>query len=107
MGLFSEVYNSCTRFGPEFMGILQTKELRSLLDFYWLSPSGCLYKVDYQGVDLSSGECVARSGSVRPYCVTSVLRLMNIYEGQYKEVFVYFRLGEVQAVLPRGFLLQD
>ena len=46
MGLYSTVLNTCPLLGEEFLGALQTKELESLMDTYWLTTDGCLYLVD-------------------------------------------------------------
>lgn len=49
MGMFDEIRNSYKPLGAEFQGVLQTKDLDSLMDWYYLDPSGQLYLVDYSG----------------------------------------------------------
>jgi hypothetical protein len=95
MGMYSEVYNSCSKIGHEFVGLLQTKQLTSLLDLFWISPSGELFEIRVPWVD--EGE--RGSGVVRPYRLTGVLQFSAIYRNQYKEAYVYFRYGVLTEVL--------
>jgi hypothetical protein len=93
--MHSEVYNSCSKIGHEFVGLLQTKQLTSLLDLFWISPSGELFEIRVPWVN--EGE--RGSGVVRPYRLTGGLRLSVIYCNQYKEAYVYFRYGVLTEVL--------
>lgn len=45
MGLYSEVINHCPSMGTAFLGVLQTKDLESILDTYWLTFDGVLHKI--------------------------------------------------------------
>ena len=57
MGMFDEIRNDYKPLGVEFQGILQTKDLDNMMDWYYIDPSGQLYYVDYSGTqDFSVNE---------------------------------------------------
>lgn len=120
MGLYSIVLNTCPRLGEEFLGELQTKELESLMDTYWLTTDGCLYLIDDSDTYTlePSGFCSAetkdpsfplyhtkltgRRGRLKPYRRTGVIRFTASSKGQVLEVVTFFRDGRLDAVLCKG-----
>jgi hypothetical protein len=103
--------------GPEFLGALQTKDLESLMDTYWLSTDGLLYRIDdSEAYDLEPIEESERSwwgprfrtkpsgkrGKVRPYRKSGVVRFTVEHDGQYLEAVVHFKYGELSSVLCSG-----
>jgi len=98
MGMYSEVINACPRLGPEFLGVLQTKELTSLMDAYWLAPDGCLYQIWHE---YSEGEEKPR-GYVRPYRKSGVIRFTAASGKGYLEALTHFKCGQLSAVLCVG-----
>jgi hypothetical protein len=49
MGMFDTIKTSYD-LGPGFYNkSLQTKGLDNLMEFYWIDPAGCLFKVEYSG----------------------------------------------------------
>ena len=115
MGLYSTVYNQCQELGPEFIGELQTKDLESIMDSYWLSPDGRLYRIDDDGTwDLERDEeagnrffpfrrvPTGKHGKVRPYRKSGVLCLTTHHDGEYMECLVHFKTGMLTGVLCRG-----
>ena len=57
MGMFDEIRNGYKQLGVEFQGVLQTKDLDNMMDWYYIDPSGQLYYVDYSGTqDFSVNE---------------------------------------------------
>lgn len=114
MGMYSTIYNTSKALGPRFLGELQTKDLDSAMDEYWLSPNGELYRIDTtethepqinpgskNWVDYLTWVPTGRHGSIRPCLVTRVLRMYGIREGQFAETSAYFRDGRLVEVLPR------
>lgn len=102
MGLYSEVVNQCPELGDEFLGTLQTKDLTSLLDTFWLSPDGCLYEVQ---MPWSNSDDEGRQrGRVRPYRKSGVIRFTAYGKpgGECLEALTYFKCGTLNAVLCRG-----
>lgn len=115
MGLYSIVFNQCKELGDEFIGELQTKDLESILDNYWLSPSGHLYRIDDGDTyDLEPAENQGKlipyfkrvptgnRGKVRPYRKSGVLRLVTNHRGECRECLVHFKTGMLTGVLCRG-----
>jgi hypothetical protein len=49
MGMFDTIHCSYKPFGDIFQGDCQTNSLDCLMDDYWLSPAGELYKYDNSG----------------------------------------------------------
>lgn len=101
MGLFSEVVNRCPALGDEFLGVLQTKDLTSLLDTFWLAPDGSLFEVQLPLVDENGPKW---RGKVRPYRKSGVLRFTTAYGGNREclEALAYFKCGMLNAVLCKG-----
>lgn len=118
MGLFSTVINSCEELGPGFMGELQTKDLDCVMDHYWLSPAGTLFRIDderawtLQEDDespllpiLGHGLKVVPTGlrgAVKPYRKSGVVRLVGGRQGEAVECLVHFKTGMLTGVLCRG-----
>lgn len=107
MGLFSTVYNSCDLFGPDFLGDLQTKDLECLMDYYWISPRGELFKVDGYGVfdEGSPGGGFRRLRTscnvvLRPYYTTALVRLYGMKQSDFIETAGFFKLGKLTQVIP-------
>ena len=58
MGMFDQIRNDYKPLGPEFQGVLQTKDLDNLMDWYYIDPSGKLSLVEYSGTqDFVPREC--------------------------------------------------
>ena len=120
MGLYSIVLNTCPNLGKEFLGELQTKELESLMDTYWLTTDGCLYLIDdsntytlepsgdtpvgtgWLSLPLYHAEPTGRRGRLTPYRKTGVIRFTASSEGQVLEAVTFFRDGRLDAVLCKG-----
>jgi hypothetical protein len=114
MGLFSTVYNQCPLLGEDFLGELQTKDLENVMDHYWLSPDGHLYLVDWGGsfemvenanskawYDRFKWEPTGRKGRLKPYRRSVIARMYPASTSrEWKEVYVFFKAGEFNAVLP-------
>jgi hypothetical protein len=98
MGLFSEVFNSCPILGEEFLGSLQTKDFDCILDRYWISPNGEVFKIDGR-FDIESKTWY--DFVVRPYNATVVARLYTIKDDKFIETFALFRLGKLIEVVPQ------
>ena len=92
MGLYSEVINHCPMLGEGFQGVLQTKDLTSLMDYFWLAPDGCLYQVREPPDDESRGR-------ISPFRVSGTLTLVS---SKGTEALTYFKCGELNAVLCAG-----
>lgn len=106
MGLFSEVFNSCPVLGDDFLGSLQTKDFECMMDRYWISPAGEVFKIDGQfDFDSKSWYNLA----VKPYLKTVIARLYTIKNNKFIEVHALFRLGKLIEVVPQEGvdLLQD
>jgi hypothetical protein len=101
MGLYSEVINQSPRLGEGFLRrTLQTKDLTSLLDTYWLSPDGCLYQVWSPWYD--TGPAPPLRGRVRPYRKSGIVRFTANNNGTFLEALTYFKCGELSAVICSG-----
>lgn len=113
MGMFSTVINSCQALGSELTGTLQSKDLESLMDTYWLSPDGQLYLVDdsatwtfRQDIDWSEPSSViggattatGKKGRVRPYRIYGKVRFTD----GPREAVCWFENGLLKQVLCRG-----
>ena len=116
MGLFSIVLNHCPEMGPEFLGELQTKDLESMMETYWLSADGLLYRInDSEAYDLEPVEDPktpfgpyfeakpnGRHGKVKPYRKSGVVRFTTDHEGECLEAVAHFKCGELSGVLCSG-----
>jgi hypothetical protein len=117
LGLYSTVLNTCPDLGPEFLGELQTKELESLMDTYWLATDGCLYRVedgdayDLELVEHEAGDFpfphfkpvpTGRHGRLKPYRKSGTIRFTALHQGQTLEAVTYFKVGKLNAVLCKG-----
>ena len=106
MGLYSNVVCACNRLGEDFQGVLQTKDLTSLLDLFWLAPDGALYEVisEWQCDPEEPEQCatVPRRGRVRPYRKSGVIRFTARSDSRYLEALTYFKCGELNSVLCSG-----
>lgn len=117
MGLYSIVLNTCPDLGPEFLGELQTKELESLMDTYWLATDGSLFRVDdgdtydLELIEYKEGEFpfphfksipTGKHGRLKPYRKSGILRFTARYQGETLEAVTYFKAGKLNAVLCKG-----
>lgn len=117
MGLYSIVLNTCPELGSEFLGELQTKELESLMDTYWLATDGCLYRVDdgdtydLELIEPKEGRFpfphfktipTGKHGHLKPYRKSGVIRFTTSHQGKVLEAVTYFKVGRLNAVLCRG-----
>lgn len=99
------------------MGALQTKELECLLDTYWLSNDGCLYRIDgsylsdldwiddeEEGLLIKTSDSTPRRQRFRlkPYRKSGVIRFVADYQGEILEAVTYFKVGRLNAVLCKG-----
>jgi hypothetical protein len=113
MGLFSVVINSSNILGSEFAGSLQTKELESLMDYYWLSPTGQLFRIDYgdsyeleferdeSGFLAPNKKSTGKNGRIRPYRMHGLVRFTTTQD-EALEAVTWFSSGILQQVLCRG-----
>lgn len=106
MGLYSNVVCACEFLGEDFQGVLQTKDLTSLLDLFWLAPDGTLYEVVSEwhcdSGEPEQGAPVLRHGRVRPYRKSGVIRFTARSGGRYLEALTYFKCGELNSILCSG-----
>jgi hypothetical protein len=102
MGLYSTVLSCYEPLGPEFQGALQTKELTSLMDEFWLAPDGKLYEIRVPLEWGPQGVRPAGRGRVKPYRKSGVVRFTAHHDGQVLESLVYFKTGQLNAVLCQG-----
>lgn len=116
MGMFSEVINQCPALGDDFIGVLQTKDLESLLDSYWLAPDGGLYRIDDSDTwtlkiddsEVGSWPFIKRlptglKGRVKPYRKYGTVRLTaRSKSGEYVEAVTWFENGVLKRVLCQG-----
>lgn len=114
MGLFSTVINQCPVLGPDFIGELQTKDLENVLDYYWLSPDGCLFLIDFSKsfqlqddpqakvwYERFTMEPTGEKGRLRPYRRSFVARMYPAKAStEWKEVSAFFKMGKLNCVLP-------
>lgn len=114
MGMFSTVINQCPDLGSDFMGHLQTKDLESMMDYYWLAPDGCLFLIDdgpcftmeenpnsNHWYDRFQWKATGLRGRLKPYRRSFVARLYPaISNSEWKEVNVFFKMGKINAILP-------
>lgn len=103
MGLFSEVINSCQDLGPEFLGVLQTKDLESMMDTYWLAPDGHLYRINDDSTwtlaeDAFETIPTGLRGRVEPYRIYGRVRFTD---GPHEAV-AWFEDGLLKQVLCAG-----
>lgn len=119
MGLFSTVINHCPIMGPEFMGELQTKQLRSLMDLYWLAPDGVLYYIDtdeaFDLIEIPEEERQSdrlrmpfryapngKHGRVRPCRKSGLVKFTAPHRDRYLEAVAHFKAGQLTAALCKG-----
>jgi hypothetical protein len=116
MGMFSEVINQCPTLGGDFSGVLQTKDLECVMDWYWLAPDGGLYRIDDSGtwtLEFEEGRSnpltmfkrvpTGLKGRVRPYRKFGTVRFTaRAQSGEYLESVVWFEDGALQRVLCQG-----
>lgn len=121
MGLFSTVINQCPVLGEEFMGELQTKDFECLMDTYWLSPSGRLFKIEWAGAyefeenpestrwyDKFQWKKTGKHGKLKPYRRSVVARFYPACgAGDWKEIHVFFQGGVLKSVLPIDEVYDD
>lgn len=75
MGIYSEIINSCSDLGNEYIGYLQTKDLDGCFDQYWISPDGCLFQVHWPPLRRSEEwRDFASRGKVTPCRFTGLVR---------------------------------
>lgn len=96
------------------MGELQTKDFECVMDTYWLSPDGCLFLFDWKGAleleenkdskywyDMFRWRKTGQNARMRPYRKSVVARLYPARNmGEWKEVHAFFKMGELNTVLP-------
>jgi hypothetical protein len=104
MGLFSTIYSSY-RLEPSLCdGFFQTKDLTNLLDEYWLSPDGELFRISFPYKLNLSGK-IAR-GRVEPFDLDGSITVISLDNqandrqqwtfsgGKLSEVLILDRVGE-------------
>jgi hypothetical protein len=109
MGMFSTVYNQCETLGEGLMGELQTKDLESMMDHYWLSPNGCLFLIDTSPCFRAERNPNPENpfmffewkptgirGRLRPYRRNFIARFYTAN----KEAHAFFRVGKLNMLLP-------
>ena len=112
--MFSTVYNQCEMLGQELLGELQTKDLESVMDYYWLSPNGCLFLIDTSPcfrAELNPNpenpfaffewKPTGIRGRLKPYRRNFIARFYTARSsGDWKEVHAFFRVGRLSMLLP-------
>jgi hypothetical protein len=85
--------------GLPFLGVLQTKDLESLMDTYWLSFDGRLYKVT--GEELFTPSALAGTtldDRLEPYPKSGPVRFVTRHKEQTIEVSTFFSNGVLSSV---------
>lgn len=107
MGMFSTVISSCETL---MLGQLQSKDLESLMDTYWLSPDGYLYRIDdtetwnltWEPSDSNLPGLrtvpTGKRGRLRPYRIYGSVRFTD---GR-QEAVAWFEDGAMKQVLCKG-----
>ncbi len=115
MGLFDTIRSSFD-LGPEFTEVeLQTKDLDSTMDHFWISPDGVLYLIDYRGTsdlekidedDPEYNEKLSflnfkwvkngKHGKVKPYLITKYVTAYTRCGDKRIEVKLHFKYGKLQ-----------
>lgn len=97
MGLYSEVFNSFEEFGSHMIGVLQTKDLESMLDCYWLAPDGKLYKVGNDPCFTMKQDIAPapKRQRVAPYHYTGALNMYGVRNGVFREVTCLMDEGRI------------
>lgn len=112
MGLYSTIYSSFDRLGPNSIGEFQTKNLESLMDEYWLSPKGELFFLNYADcyqitindypknfLDHIRYESTGSHARMEPYNYNGMLTMYRSCNNQWIEADLYFQNGIVSLVL--------
>jgi len=117
MGMFDTVRSSYPLIDPEADLELQTKDLDCLMNQFWISPVGQLYRVEfcsaYDAVEISEELRQSpwqmiqwlrngKHGSVTPDYRSALIRLYPgrvMADQQWREVKVYLRHGNVVEIL--------
>jgi hypothetical protein len=113
MGMFSTVYNQCKTLGDELIGEIQTKDLESMMDHYWLSPDGCMFLIDTSSCFTASRvntnpdnpfpffewEPTGVRGRLRPYRRSFIARFYTSRSGERKEAHALFEMGKLNLIL--------
>jgi hypothetical protein len=80
MGMYSEILSSYDRLGSGFTGYMQTKDLESAFDLYWIARDGTLYRILWPEREDSalvnadhSLRNPSRRGVVRPFRYTGCI----------------------------------
>jgi hypothetical protein len=115
MGMFDTIRSSYD-LGPKFTDVeLQTKDIDSTMDHFWISPDGVLYLIDYHGtsdlkeIDKNDPEYSEKlsflnfkwvpngnHGKVKPYFITKYITAYTISNNERIEVKLHFRDGKLQ-----------
>lgn len=112
--MFSTVYNQCETLGDGLMGELQTKDLESMMDYYWLSPDGCMFLIDTSPCFAATGlntspdnpfplfewEPTGVRGRLHPYRRNFIARFYTSRSGEWKEAHAFFKVGKLNMLLP-------
>jgi len=84
VGMYSEVINSCDALVKDLTGYLQTKDLESVFDLYWVAKDGTLYRIHWPPSPLVTVSSVffqagsfSRRGAVRPYRLTGCINVIG------------------------------
>lgn len=78
MGIYYEIINCCKDLGQEYVGYLQTKDFDGCFDLFWISPDGCLFKVDFPIVrwyGAAAKESEPEHGRVTPFRFTGLVSI--------------------------------
>lgn len=114
MGLYSIIHSSFNRLGVEFLGEFQTKDLESLMEEYWLSPSGELFFLNYSGcfeafvnefpknfLDHIRYEPTGSHAKLEPCAYNGVLTMYTGRNDMWIEADLYFQDGIVSLILDK------
>jgi len=117
MGLYSTIYSSYEKLGPDFIGEFQTKNLESLMDEYWLSPKGELFFIDYKDcftvsqnkfpknfLDTIERRPTGTNAKMTPVNYTGELTMYKSYRGEWIETELMFEDGKVSLILEQEII---
>lgn len=101
MGLFSVIYSGYRAGCDHSYGCFQTKDLTNLLDEYWLSPSGELFRISLRHDP--DGKKVPSKGRMEPFDLDGDILVTSMEGGCSHRQRWFFTGGRLQRVL----LLED
>ena len=109
MGLYDSVRSSYN-LGEDLTEVeLQTKDIGSTMDFYWISPIGQLWSIDVSNTtdfmpvdDRIFGFKLVPNGNrgkVKPVDLTNYIRVYTVKDNKFLECKIHFKNGIIQDTI--------